>query len=265
MDGGADVVTFYGVVPIEHFRNGISCETQCAAVIPCLNEAANIFQVVAAVKARVPTVFVVDDGSTDGTGLIAERAGAQVLRHEFPRGKGAALQTGLSHSRKQGFQWVLMMDGDGQHSPDDVSKFFDFAEKTGALLIVGNRMGNPVGMPWLRRRVNRWMSRRISSLAGMPLPDSQCGFRLMNLEAWAQLPVHAAHFEIESDVLLAFARGRRRIDFVPITVIYKSERSKIHPARDTVRWFRWWWRARRGLNENRLGPKASLAIPTERG
>ena len=66
----------------------------------------------------------------------------------------------------------------------------------------------------------------------------------MNLETWARLPVEAAHFEIESDVLLAFARGGCAIEFVPIEVIYKSEQSKIHPVRDTVRWVRWWWRVR---------------------
>lgn len=237
-------------------------ETQCAVVIPCLNEAANIYELVTAVRRRVPAVFVVDDGSTDGTEVLARRAGAQVLRHEFPHGKGAAIHTGLSHAKKHGLQWALMMDGDGQHSPEDISKFFDSAERTGALLVVGNRMENPIGMPWVRRLVNRWMSRRISSLAGILLPDSQCGFRLINLEAWARLPVRAAHFEIESDMLLAFARGKRRIDFVPITVIYRGEQSKIHPARDTVRWFRWWWRARRNPDQARLNSKATLPIPS---
>src|SRR5690242_4675551 len=125
----------------------INRETQCAVVIPCLNEAANISKVVADVRRSVPSVFVIDDGSTDGTGVVAKRAGAQVLPHEVPRGKGAALRTGLSHARKQGFQWALMMDGDGQHSPEDISKFFDSAEKTGATLVVGNRMENPVAMP----------------------------------------------------------------------------------------------------------------------
>lgn len=233
--------------------------TQCAAVIPCLNEAASISELVAVVRRRVPAVYVVDDGSTDRTGTIAKQAGAQVLRHEVSRGKGAALFAAWSHARKHGFTWALTMDGDGQHAPEDISKFFAAAERTGAELVVGNRMENPAGMPWLRRQVNRWMSRRISSLAGMALPDSQCGFRLMNLETWSRLPVHAEHFEIESDVLLEFARGKYRIDFVPITVIYKNEQSKIHPARDTVRWLRWWWQARRGSDQN--GPKAKAAVP----
>lgn len=216
--------------------------TACAAVIPCLNEAARIAEVVRAVRRHVPAVLVIDDGSQDGTREAAERAGAEVLRHEFPRGKGAALQTGWEHARKNGFEWALTLDGDGQHSANDIPAFFAAADETRAKLVVGNRMEKPDGMPRLRRWVNRWMSRRISRLAGMPLPDSQCGFRLMNLRAWAGMPLDAAHFEIESDVLLNFARRGYPIDFVPIEVIYKSERSKIHPVRDTLRWFRWWRR-----------------------
>jgi hypothetical protein len=99
----------------------------------------------------------------------------------------------------------------------------------------------------------------------MPLPDSQCGFRLMNLQTWASLPVNAAHFEIESDLLLAFARSECPIEFVPIEVIYKSEQSKIHPVRDTVRWFRWWWRARQmapGMGGSR-SMNTVLPVPSE--
>jgi glycosyltransferase involved in cell wall biosynthesis len=217
--------------------------TQCAVVIPCLNEAESIGEVVRSAGRFVDAVFVIDDGSSDDTGAVAKSAGAEVLRHALPRGKGAALQSGWALARERGFRWALAMDGDGQHAAEDIPKFFEPAERSGAALVVGNRMEQPDGMPRVRRWVNRWMSERISALAGMPLPDSQCGFRLMSLDTWAALPVSAAHFEIESDVLLAFARGGGLVEFVPIAVIYKNERSKIHPVRDTVRWFRWWWGA----------------------
>jgi glycosyltransferase involved in cell wall biosynthesis len=219
--------------------------TRCAVVIPCLNEARNIAPVVKATRRVVPTVFVIDDGSQDNTAEVAKGAGAEVLRHVFPHGKGAALQAGWRHALTRGFDWALTMDGDGQHSADDVPKFFEVAQRTGARLVIGNRMGDPRGMPMVRRWVNRWMSARISALAGKSLPDSQCGFRLIHLETWNKLAVEAAHFEIESEVLLAFARAGHLIEFAPIQVIYKSEQSKIHPVRDTVRWMRWWRRARR--------------------
>ena len=231
---------------------------RCAAIIPCLNEAAHIVTVVARLREFVCTVLVVDDGSRDATSRLAQDAGAKVLRHDRTRGKGAALLTGWSHAARLGFERVLTMDGDGQHSPEDVPKILQCAELSGADLVVGNRMLNPGSMPPLRRWVNRWMSRRISALAEQPLPDSQCGFRLMNLRALAEMPVSAEHFEIESDVLLAFARAGRRIEFVPIQVIYSAEQSKIHPLRDAARWIRWWWRARKFVTASR--PVSALAL-----
>jgi hypothetical protein len=121
-------------------------------------------------------------------------------------------------------------------------------------------MSDPKGMPLVRRWVNRWMSERISALVGMQLPDTQCGFRLMNLEVWNGLAVEASHFEIESEVLLAFARSGCAIEFAPIEVIYKSEQSKIHPVRDTVRWVRWWRRVRSKKEQAGLKPVGTFNI-----
>ena len=219
---------------------------QCAAVIPCLNEAAAIETLVRQVREHLPAVIVVDDGSTDATGEQAARAGAEVLRHDHPQGKGAALQAGLKRAHERGFAWAMTLDGDGQHSPEDVPAFLQHATRTGAALVIGNRMADAVQMPWLRRQVNRWMSRRLSHLAGHALPDTQCGFRLFRLDAWSRLPIATRHFEIESEMLLAFVGAGHCVEFIPIQVIYKTEQSKIHPWRDTVRWFRWLRTRRKG-------------------
>jgi len=231
-----------------------------------LNEVSTIAELVTAVRQHIPNVVVIDDGSTDNTSFLAKGAGAEVIRHESPRGKGAALKTGWEHARRSGFEWVLTLDGDGQHWAGDIPAFLEVAERCEPELIVGNRMDNPAGMPWLRRNVNRWMSQRISNLAGLRLPDSQCGFRLMKLKAWSKLSLTATRFEIESDVLLGFAARGYSIEFVPIQVIYKSERSKIHPVRDTIRWFRWWRQAREqmsGRPARQALPKRVIAIPPE--
>ena len=208
--------------------------------MPCLNEAASIVSLVKEVQKLIPAVIVVDDGSMDGTGRLAGQAGARVLRHGEPRGKGAALNAGWRLARDLGFKWALTLDGDGQHSPSDMPAFLSAAETSAAALIVGNRMANPSGMPWLRRRVNRWMSRQLTRAAGCDLPDTQCGFRLMNLAVWSKLQIQTNHFEMESELLLAFAAAGFPIVFVPIRVIYQNEESKIRPLQDTWRWFRWW-------------------------
>jgi glycosyltransferase involved in cell wall biosynthesis len=218
--------------------------SDCCVVIPCLNEAAAIRDLVSRVKPMLPHVLVVDDGSSDDTANLARSAGAQVLRHDQPQGKGAALLRGWTAAHEQGFSWAIAMDGDGQHDPADLPRFLECADQTGARLVVGNRMANPSGMPWLRRQVNRWMSRQLSRLAHCHLPDTQNGFRLMHLNAWASLTIAAGHFEIESEILWRFAQAGHSIRFVPVQVIYRREHSKINPLRDTLRWFRWFRAAR---------------------
>jgi glycosyltransferase involved in cell wall biosynthesis len=216
----------------------------CAVVIPCLSEGTTIATLVSAVRRHLPTVIVVDDGSTDDTAAQALRAGARVLNHGANLGKGAAIKTGFTAALKAGLEWALAMDGDGQHKPEDVPAFLQCANQTHARLVVGNRMHNARAIPWLRRRVNLWMSRRISARARQVLPDSQCGFRLVNLTVWAQLRLESEHFEYESEMLLAFVRAGHKVEFVPIHVVAAGPHSHIRPVGDALRWLQWWLRAR---------------------
>jgi len=214
-------------------------QRHCAAVISCFNEAGYIGLIVTRMRRHLPHVIVVDDGSTDGTAGAAARNGAIVLRLPVNRGKGAALRMGWQRAREGGFTWVLMLDGDGQHAPEDAPAFFDCASRTGARLVIGNRMARAGAMPWLRRRVNTWMSRRISDLTGLALPDSQCGFRLAHLETLRRLPLATSHFEIESEMLAAFAAAGQRVESVPVQTIYHAGPSRIRPIPDAWRWWRW--------------------------
>lgn len=212
-----------------------------SVVIPCFNEARSIAALVKSVQATIPTVFVVDDGSTDDTASEADSAGAIVLKSQHNQGKGAALRTGLQRAFKDGFAFAVTMDGDGQHDPEDLPVFMEAIATDDADLVVGNRMADASSMPWVRRRVNRWMSRRLSRRAGRDLPDTQCGYRLIRLSSWTDLDLRTSGFEIESEMLLTFLKAGRQVRFVPVRTIYKEEQSKIHPVRDTIRWFRWWW------------------------
>lgn len=214
----------------------------CAAVVPCFNEDTTISAVVCGIREHLPTVFVVDDGSTDGTAKESTAAGATVIRNTANRGKGSALRIGLNHARAQGFKWALTMDGDGQHAATDIQAFFACAEKTGAELVIGNRLTAAEKIPRLRRVVNRLMTRLLSRLTRTPLADSQCGFRLIHLEAWARLSMTTDHFETESETLVQFIRAGHHVAFVPVQVIYQTRRSNIRPLIDTWRWVRWWLR-----------------------
>jgi glycosyltransferase involved in cell wall biosynthesis len=227
----------------------------CCVVIPCLNEAAAIGALVQAAKKFVPCVIVVDDGSSDATADEAAKAGARTIRHSEPQGKGAALNRAFAAaSRDCGFQWALAMDGDGQHSPEDIPAFLRWAGQVSVRMIVGNRMENASRMPWLRRGVNRWMSARLSRFCGVPLPDSQCGFRLIHLESWSHLQFSARNFEIESELLVRFAWAGLGVEFIPVQTLYAREQSKIRPAKDTIRWFRWWHAIRTELKQSPREP-----------
>jgi hypothetical protein len=83
------------------------------------------------------------------------------------------------------------------------------------------------------------MSRRISKMTGVKLPDSQCGFRLVHLETLAKLPLRANRFEIESAMLVAFIAAGKTVEFVPVQTVYQDSTSKINPVTDTWRWLCW--------------------------
>jgi glycosyltransferase involved in cell wall biosynthesis len=230
-------------------QNVLPTAVNCGALIPCHNEAAMLGAVVGRLRSVLPRVLVVDDGSRDGSAALAAAAGAQVIRHPNRLGKGAALATGWAAAAVAGWEWVLMLDGDGQHAPEDAAALLA-AAGPGVPLVIGNRLQTPDGMPWPRRATNVWLSRRVSRLAGVPLPDSQSGFRLAHLPTLLRLGLGTRHFEIESEMCVAFARRGHRIAFVPVTTRYGAERSKISPLVDACRWWRWQVRTQRSLAEN---------------
>src|SRR5262245_19982208 len=235
----------------------MSIAQSCVAVIPCLNEEGTIAALVGEVRSFLDVVIVVDDGSNDGTAAKAIGAGAIVIRLPETSGKGAALTAGFRRARDLGFNWTLALDGDGQHAANDIPVFLSQAEGSSDVrMVVGNRMGQASKMPLLRRCVNRWMSKKLSRYCKHELPDSQCGFRLLHLDSWARFEFKAAHFEIESELIVRSVCAGLKVDFVPIQARYACERSKIHPLRDTVRWFKWWRAIRREL---RARPSLDLA------
>ncbi|MBI5383339.1 MAG: glycosyltransferase family 2 protein [Verrucomicrobia bacterium] len=226
--------------------------------MPCFNEARTIAPLVAEARQIAKEIIVVDDGSTDDTRGRAKQAGACVLRHSQNRGKGAALRTGLIHAHQRGFSWAITLDGDGQHRPGNIPLFLECADRTAAALVIGNRFHNARALPWLRRWVNRWISRQLSARAGRPLPDTQCGFRLIYLKTWAVLEHAANHFEVESEMLLSFLAAGHRVEFVPIEVIGRGpRRSRIQPLVDSWRWWKWW----RHIPQIQPAPADSLKTP----
>jgi len=210
-----------------------------AAVIPAYHEEKHIGDVVWRTRQKLDDVLVVDDGSGDKTADRARAAGAQVIVHEQNRGKGETIKTGLRHWLERNVDFVVILDADGQHRPEEIDRFVAAAlSAEEPELIVGNRMKDLSSMPRLRQFVNRWMSQRISAVCGQEIPDTQCGFRMLHKHLIPELLGGAARFDYETEMLIIACRKGFRIDSVPISTVYSDEVSSIHPVRDTIRFFK---------------------------
>ena len=210
-----------------------------AAVIPAYHEEKHIGDVVWRTRQKLDDVLVVDDGSGDKPADRARAAGAQVIIHEQNRGKGETIKTGLRHWLERNVDFVVILDADGQHRPEEIDRFVAAAlSAEEPELIVGNRMKDLSSMPRLRQFVNRWMSQRISAVCGQEIPDTQCGFRMLHKHLIPELLGGAARFDYESEMLIIACRKGFRIDSVPISTVYSDEVSSIHPVRDTIRFFK---------------------------
>ena len=232
--------------------------SQTAAIIPAYQDEKHIGDIVRRTRERLDHVLVVDDGSSDQTAQRAREAGAEVIAHDENRGKGEAIKTGLAYwlgaantspptagGLDREVTWVSLLDSDGQHLPEEIDRFLAAAGATQPTFLIGNRMNNLTGMPFIRRVVNRYMSRQISRLCGQEIPDTQCGFRMLNRQLVPELLGGGDRFDYDTEVLIIASRKGYRIESVPITTVYTDQVSKIRPLRDAIRFLKLMWRYRR--------------------
>ena len=206
-----------------------------AVVIAAYNEARAVAAVVGGVRPHVEAVYVVDDGSTDGTAERAAGAGAIVLRHGTNRGKGRAVRTGLEAVLAGPFTHVLLMDGDLQHRPEDVPCLVAEAAASGADLVVGARVFDRARMPRPRYYSNVVGSWALGRLIGSRVSDSQSGFRLIRTSLLRPLRLESTGYEVETEMLIRLVRRGASIREVPVTLAYDGACSKLRPIRDTTR------------------------------
>lgn len=207
-------------------------------IIPAFNEEAFIGPVVRKALAHCREVLVVDDGSLDGTAGVAARSGARVISHPERRGKGSALKTGFTWASGRDYPWILTLDGDGQHDPDDIPSLLSRLREGDAAMVVGRRAFTRANMPLDRFLTNLFTSRVVSLLCGQRLFDSQCGFRAFSARVLPCFSFSTAHFDTESEMLVEARRAGHRIAEAPVKTIYGREKSKQQPVRGTLRFFR---------------------------
>lgn len=218
---------------MEHAANTKKIERFCVLVC-AFNEAEHIGNVVHRVLEQRPhVVVVIDDGSTDNTAELAEKAGAEVLRNSENLGKGASLKRGFEWVRERNCDAVVVVDGDEQHDPREIGRFIDAYERTGIPVLIGNRMADTAGMPFVRRWTNRSMAWVLNRLVKIYIADPPCGFRFYRTDVLPFIMSDMPRFAFEFDILVHAAMRRVRIDSVRVSTIYnRNRRSHVAPLRD---------------------------------
>ena len=203
----------------ESLRNGK--KEKILVVIPALNEAEQIAHVVQQVKKEVPEalVLVVNDGSIDQTEQKALAAGAKVLSHPFNMGYGVALQTGYKYARQYGFDYVLQMDGDGQHDPRYLQGLLKEVQEGGVDVAIGSRFlgEGEYQVPLLRRVGMRLFGFIASRLSGQKITDPTSGYQALNQRAIEFCTRDAFPGDYpDADVLVMLHRAGLRFREVPV-------------------------------------------------
>ena len=197
-------------------------------IVPSYNAATTLSSLLEALVSLYPCVVIVDDGSEDETALIARdfhRHGVVLLQHPVNRGKGAALRTGFNWAIEQGFEAVITLDSDLQHSHDDLPGLLNIFNRDHLDLLIGTRLLTIKEMPRIRRIGNRFSSWIASRFCHQPIYDSQCGYRIYRLTTCKSIlqALTLERFDAETEVIIRIAFDRLRIGFAPITVIYPTD------------------------------------------
>jgi glycosyltransferase involved in cell wall biosynthesis len=199
------------------------------AAIAAYNEEVAIGSVVLRCLRYADEVLVVDDGSEDRTAEIAKIAGASVLRHEVNAGKGVAIQTALEYARVNGFDAMVLLDGDGQHDPGEIPQLLAPVLDDKADLTIGVRKRSTSRMPIHRRFGQRVLDFMTAAGSLDALTDSQSGFRALSRAAISSLRLEERSFSIESEMLIDAKEKHLRVAEVPIRARYDVEGSTKGP------------------------------------
>jgi glycosyltransferase involved in cell wall biosynthesis len=214
-----------------------------AVVIPALNEELRIRDVVEGALAHCPRVIVVDDGSDDGTVAAIADLPVTVVRHARRMGKGAGLRDGFAEAMRQGAQGVVSMDGDGQHSAEDIPRLLEAANAFPGHIIIGARLRKRARQPAYRRIANEFGDWGISWGCGFRIADTQSGQRFYPKSVCELGDIPGEDFVYEAQLLISASRelGVRCVS-IPIESRYQAATGPVRFRKSHFRPLRDLWR-----------------------
>ncbi len=205
-------------------------------VIPAKDEEQGLAVTLPALRERYPDteIIVVSDGSTDGTVAVCERYGVKVVAHPYSKGNGAAIKSGARAARGD---YIVFMDGDGQHNPADIEGLLDKVS-SGYDMVVGARSGRDSQASFARWSANNLYNRLASWMVNKRIDDLTSGFRVVNRRKFLSfLYLLPNGFSYPTTSTMAFFRAGYSVGFVPISVADRLGKSHINLLRDGVRFF----------------------------
>jgi dolichol-phosphate mannosyltransferase len=250
----------------------VSALGRVVMVVPTYNEADNLEWIVGRLRAARPDVdvLVVDDGSPDGTGGLADRLAAEdaavhVLHRTAKQGLGAAYLAGFAWALDAGYDVVGEMDADGSHQPEQLDRLLDAL--TGADLVIGSRWvpgGSVVNWPVRRELLSRGGNLYVRLLLGIDVRDATAGFRLFRRTALEKIDlgsVRSTGYVFQTDLVTRCLRAGLTVREVPIEFVERvrgdSKMSGAVAAESLRRITRWGLRERRDQLRRALGRKGS--------
>ncbi len=197
-------------------------------VVPVYNNGGTVKDVALGCRKHLSHVLVVDDGSTDTdvAALFAD-TDVEVVSHFENRGKGAALLSALEYLKERGASWMLCVDADGQHNPDDLLRFFPVIGKNPSSIVVGARDFSAPNIPGGSRFGRKFSNFWIKLECGASVSDSQSGFRAYPVELLAQMKLQGNRYDFEVEVLTKAVWCGLSIEEVPISVYYPPREERI--------------------------------------
>ncbi|MFN3707854.1 glycosyltransferase family 2 protein [Microcella sp.] len=191
-------------------------------VMPLYNEAAVVGDVIRELRASIPKVVCVDDGSRDRSATIAEEAGARVLRHPHNMGQGAALQTGIAYARSQpGCEYILTFDADGQHRVEDAIAMVGLSERDGYAIVLGSRFLDDRTQPgWAKKAVLKLAAAVTNAATGMTLTDAHNGLRVLRVDAARVVNLQQDRMAHASEIVAQLGRSGLPWTEFPVHIRY---------------------------------------------